>query len=880
MKARSTEFCRVHGVELPVSTATLHPDWSPILELHAESVRVLLPERLVPVVEAFLTRKKRVGDEASRQFFAQFETVADYVPRLIEKRPAAFFGERWTVRLRDGTTIDDARRVYANGDTPGPLADYMTLEEAQIAALLVVSSPAIWRVDDGAKIVQGVAVGITPPTLDEPNNLCVADAASMKGGVYECRIRSAIETFFLDCVARSKAVARAACAILDSRVFVDPADPDREKKEQHIVDAIVSVLDANVFEEISLLQLVNFTAAAHKRWYAKATLDGEEGAAAPLLLAQTIEFISSESKEVDSWKAFFEGAVAAADKVQFEREYFRTVVVAHTGVETAPADLLPCVAYAWDANALPGNRLWVGQAAAIGVANSNIAEVQNPYINADRTLRTLIVQAGPTATEATRAKLRLTRARYRQKVGELKIASSRSRPSVVDPDFIVHTEGFGERDMCRAWGSMAFGDRGSEEEWTGVQALYDAYSQKHFIMASSMSTTASGIPEYTHLLERQLKEMTLPYLRPGWGLKVVTTKVSATDAISACLPEVARIATMVRTGTQRVSPKMASVGTLFGGFMGPLTGASAFDNIKANAIGNKRELKHFPMNQTGNFFVHSLDEALAEEVPKGLGAALKTVLDELFADKDVGLLVIEPIAAHATPEIVFWRKPLLKQLVEHCAKHNILVLVDETLTGFCATGALFAFVHYGIVPDLILVGKRLGLAALIAVHGRHDWFTDITCMGFNGVLGLTTSTGDLFAVLRSVAFLKRLMPIEATNKRITDLGKAALPIFTELVSAKAKGIGIFITLPKPLTRYLGVTRCLNRRFILPYDLDPSRLRHLFDPSRPQEHFGFCAICAKLDQGLTPCEWCPSSFHEACRARDANAHRTRCHECAS
>lgn len=960
MQARSAAFCSALGVELPINPATLHPEWAPLIELHAKSVRVMLPERFIPVVEAFLVYKKRVGNEVSKRFFAQFKTIADYVPRLIEKRPAAFFGRQWTMRLRNGTTVKDAHDIYKDGGSPDSLAEYMTLEEAQIAALLVVSSMAIWRMD-GMKIVQAVAVGITPPKLDEPDlfdalHIIAQRSGSAAGrgmgaahvevdkdgsvdgyflenkrvdevshwqhvwaqayvsamkhepsaptrlyftadpvndptwfeplsdgktylnkGVFERRIRFALETFFLDCVNCSEALKQSICAILESRLFVAPDDPDRQTKEKYIINAIITALDTNVFKNISTLQLINFTASACIHWYARATLDG--GIA--MILAQHIEFISSDDKERTLWNSFFEAAVV--DKARFEAEYFTVVPIddPNKSVWNVPADLFPCVAYAWDVNALPGNMVWAGLAASI--PNSNVAEVHNPYINVEPELRTLLTPFGPTHSEATLAKLYLTQERYYKEMGNIKAKVAvvegglNSHPSA-DPDFIVHTEGFGERDMSRAWGSMAFHKQGSQEEWTALQTLYETYSQKHFIMASSMSTTASGIPEYTQLLDRQLSEM-LP-LKPGWGLKVVTTKVSATDAISSCLPEVARIATMKRVDALKVSPKMAAVGNLFGGFMGPLTGASSFESVKVNAIGDRRALRHFSMSKHGNFFVNSLEDALKPEVSKNLKDALKEVLDELNADKDIGLLVVEPIAAHAAPAIVFWRKPLLEELVKHCVRNNILVLADETLTGFCATGALFSFMHYGITPDFILVGKRLGLAALIAVHGRHDWLTDITCMGYNGTLGLTTSTGDLFSILRSIAFLKRLMPVEDMNKRITALGKAALPIFVERISATATGVGIFITLPKTHTKYLGVTRCLNRRFILPFDLDPKRLPELINPSQPPQHFNFCAICTKSTPELKPCELCPSSFHQACHDRDAGTKPNRCHECSS
>ena len=49
--------------------------------------------------------------------------------------------------------------------------------------------------------------------------------------------------------------------------------------------------------------------------------------------------------------------------------------------------------------------------------------------------------------------------------------------------------------------------------------------------------------------------------------------------------------------------------------------------------------------------------------------------------------------------------PLLRQI---CDKWDILLIADETMTGFGRTGEMFAINHYGIIPDIIVVGKALG----------------------------------------------------------------------------------------------------------------------------------------------------------------------------
>src|SRR5207244_2326019 len=57
-----------------------------------------------------------------------------------------------------------------------------------------------------------------------------------------------------------------------------------------------------------------------------------------------------------------------------------------------------------------------------------------------------------------------------------------------------------------------------------------------------------------------------------------------------------------------------------------------------------------------------------------------------------------------------------------CDRHGALLILDEIPTALGRTGTMFACEHYGVVPDMLVVGKGLGggilpLAALIARGG-------------------------------------------------------------------------------------------------------------------------------------------------------------------
>jgi len=71
----------------------------------------------------------------------------------------------------------------------------------------------------------------------------------------------------------------------------------------------------------------------------------------------------------------------------------------------------------------------------------------------------------------------------------------------------------------------------------------------------------------------------------------------------------------------------------------------------------------------------------------------------------VGILV-EPIQGEAG--VVVPDDGFMKGLREITTKHNLILAADEIQTGFCRTGKLFCYMHEGIEPDIIIMGKALG----------------------------------------------------------------------------------------------------------------------------------------------------------------------------
>jgi adenosylmethionine-8-amino-7-oxononanoate aminotransferase len=86
----------------------------------------------------------------------------------------------------------------------------------------------------------------------------------------------------------------------------------------------------------------------------------------------------------------------------------------------------------------------------------------------------------------------------------------------------------------------------------------------------------------------------------------------------------------------------------------------------------------------------------------------------------VAALIVEPVLG-----IGGVRLPpdgFLRQLREICDRYGMLLVFDEILTGFGRTGKMFAFEHWGVLPDVLLTSKCLtgGYVPLSAVTVRED----------------------------------------------------------------------------------------------------------------------------------------------------------------
>lgn len=202
----------------------------------------------------------------------------------------------------------------------------------------------------------------------------------------------------------------------------------------------------------------------------------------------------------------------------------------------------------------------------------------------------------------------------------------------------------------------------------------------------------------------------------------------------------------------------------------------------------------------------------------------------LEKEGDVAAVIAETV--RSTPFIPpqeYWKK-----VRAACDKHGALLILDEIPTCLGRTGTMFACEHYGIVPDMLCIGKGLGggvfpLAALIARedldvmpdralgHYTHEknpvacaaGLATIECIIEEGLLDNARRTGahalermramqERFAFIGDVRGLGLLLGIElvkdrASRARATDEAERVM------YAALSKGLSFKVTMGNILT---------------------------------------------------------------------------------
>ncbi|OGS24230.1 MAG: hypothetical protein A2297_08915, partial [Elusimicrobia bacterium RIFOXYB2_FULL_48_7] len=98
--------------------------------------------------------------------------------------------------------------------------------------------------------------------------------------------------------------------------------------------------------------------------------------------------------------------------------------------------------------------------------------------------------------------------------------------------------------------------------------------------------------------------------------------------------------------------------------------------------------------------------------------------------ENISAFISEPVVGSAAPG-VHPDKIYFEMVKEICRKHDIILIIDEVMSGYGRTGRYFAIEHFGITPDIITTGKGMscGYTPLGAAIANDEVFSTIMVKG-------------------------------------------------------------------------------------------------------------------------------------------------------
>ena len=162
----------------------------------------------------------------------------------------------------------------------------------------------------------------------------------------------------------------------------------------------------------------------------------------------------------------------------------------------------------------------------------------------------------------------------------------------------------------------------------------------------------------------------------------------------------------------------------------------------------------------------------------------------LAKEEDVAAVVVETVRC---TDVQIPPRAYYETLRRACDRHGALLILDEIPICLGRTGRMFAFEHYGIAPDMVVLGKGLGggifpMAALLARDGLD--------VAGAGALGHFTHEKSPLGCAAALATLD-VIEDERLLARSADLGASALEALRAMQArqpriADVRGIGLLL----------------------------------------------------------------------------------------
>ncbi|HDG1680480.1 TPA: aspartate aminotransferase family protein [Kluyvera ascorbata] len=162
----------------------------------------------------------------------------------------------------------------------------------------------------------------------------------------------------------------------------------------------------------------------------------------------------------------------------------------------------------------------------------------------------------------------------------------------------------------------------------------------------------------------------------------------------------------------------------------------------------------------------------------------------MLIDDSTCAVIVEPIQGEGG--VIPATSAFLRELRELCDRHHAVLIFDEVQTGVGRTGELYAYMHYGITPDLLTTAKALGGGFPIGALLARDEVASVMTVGTHGTTYggnplACAVAGEVLSIINTPAVLNGVKQREQWFKERLQAINAQFGLFNEI-----RGIGLLI----------------------------------------------------------------------------------------
>lgn len=270
--------------------------------------------------------------------------------------------------------------------------------------------------------------------------------------------------------------------------------------------------------------------------------------------------------------------------------------------------------------------------------------------------------------------------------------------------------------------------------------LYGRNGKRYLDFSSGIATTNTGHchPAVVRAVEKQIRKL----IHICAGVAFYEPHIALAEELLRHSPEGLDRVFLCQSGSEAVEAalKLARYTTQKPGvlaFHGSFHGRT-FGALSVTASKEKYTAPYKPLLQDV-FFVPFPSEVAARHAGKELEVFLHETIAQIeqtvqVHHNTIGAVIVEPIQGEGGYNVPHPR--FLQKLREITKTYGILLILDEVQTGAGRTGKMFAFQHFGIVPDIVALAKGLGSGMPVAaMMGRKDLMTSWPPSAHGSTLG-------------------------------------------------------------------------------------------------------------------------------------------------